>query len=257
MTTPLDIACHIGNFSCARALLRARQWDLHSNDHLVLALSAKCNGWARARQDLSTWQRERTSFVRVFILAFGNSPPDIYYRPSTCKPHPLIVAAKIGSSEDLRVPLSLGSASVDQSDHRGKTALMHAVQRGHVDVARILLHAGASVNARDEENMTAIEYAPKLSTLSVYDEKILTDRKSIYLLLLHHGASLGGPEKADGTSYHEDPSHVVTFESSVLAREIRQDSWTRSLEADHPLVGQGMLEFILENSTKANISETT
>ena len=35
-------------------------------------------------------------------------------------------------------------ANLDMADNRGRTALLDACSRGHVDVARLLLEAGAS-----------------------------------------------------------------------------------------------------------------
>ena len=63
---------------------------------------------------------------------------------------PLLWAALSGSREAVETLLDAG-ATVDLADKFGQTALMHAVQNGHVVVAHVLVERGANLNVRDKE----------------------------------------------------------------------------------------------------------
>jgi len=49
-------------------------------------------------------------------------------------------------------------AVIDARDHAGATPLLHALERGHVDVASFLIKKGADVNARDFKGRGALDY---------------------------------------------------------------------------------------------------
>ncbi|XP_065176553.1 uncharacterized protein LOC135806312 [Sycon ciliatum] len=65
---------------------------------------------------------------------------------------------------------------MDCYDGHQRTALMHAVHGGHMDCVRLLLHEGASVDARSNDGSTALH-------VSCFDGDA-----SMASLLLHHGA---------------------------------------------------------------------
>src|SRR6476620_6198695 len=60
---------------------------------------------------------------------------------------PLHVAAATGAIAEVRTLLTAGVA-VDAVDGQGRTALLLAVQEDRVEVARVLLDAGASPNVQ-------------------------------------------------------------------------------------------------------------
>jgi len=61
----------------------------------------------------------------------------------------LIVAASEGSLSVLDVLLSAAGADPDLRDSEGRTAVMHAASRAHVDCVTRLIQCGASVNIED------------------------------------------------------------------------------------------------------------
>ncbi|KAL3144721.1 Ankyrin repeat and KH domain-containing protein 1, variant 2 [Trebouxia sp. C0009 RCD-2024] len=65
------------------------------------------------------------------------------------QPGLLCVAASCGHAKDVKALLSAG-ANVDGRDATGRTALIRACFDGHLEVAEVLLRAGADVNASDK-----------------------------------------------------------------------------------------------------------
>ena len=63
-----------------------------------------------------------------------------------------------GSLETARVLLDAGAA-VDATDPTGLTALMCAAFQGHEPIIRLLIDAGASLETRDQEGYTALMFA--------------------------------------------------------------------------------------------------
>jgi hypothetical protein len=70
------------------------------------------------------------------------------------------------------VTLLDGRANVDVPEADGTTALMWAAYRNDVEMADILLSAGADVNAANEYGATAL-YAAAANTDSVMNEKMM------------------------------------------------------------------------------------
>jgi len=63
----------------------------------------------------------------------------------------LIEAARLGIVEDLKVVLHTRPELVGEKDETGATALHYAAFGGHRDAARLLVEAGADINAQDEQ----------------------------------------------------------------------------------------------------------
>lgn len=72
---------------------------------------------------------------------------------------PLHEAAKNGSVDELNCLLSEPQVSIDSQNKSGKTALIFAAGRGHVEVVNMLISAGADVNIRDNKGNTALHRA--------------------------------------------------------------------------------------------------
>ena len=56
---------------------------------------------------------------------------------------------------------------VDSRDRGGKTALMHASEHGHLEVARLLVEAGADIHCLNHDGKTALMYASVSGHLGV------------------------------------------------------------------------------------------
>jgi len=61
-----------------------------------------------------------------------------------CEFFQLVTRNAVSEAEKM---LSIGTASVDQTDSTGMTALMHAAYKGHTEMCRMLLKQGSDVNA--------------------------------------------------------------------------------------------------------------
>jgi ankyrin repeat protein len=72
--------------------------------------------------------------------------------------HPPLLEA-IRDGDTTRVKAHLTKADLDARDQRGATPLMHAAAFGNVETLRILLDAGADVNARNRVDATALLWA--------------------------------------------------------------------------------------------------
>ena len=132
--------------------------------------------------------------------------------PSTCRPAtqksmfifssaepgatPLYVACHNGHLEVARLLLKAGAAK-DQAQTQGATPLYVACQKGHLDIARLLLEAGAAVNQARNDGSTPLFAACHNGHLEVAK------------LLSSYGASraatpFGTPEEAANSRGHAD-----------------------------------------------------
>lgn len=79
----------------------------------------------------------------------------------------LVQAAKENDAEETR-RLIEEDVDVNAIDDKGKTALMFATEKNSVDVAKILIAAGANINAKENEyGETALMYAAAQNALDV------------------------------------------------------------------------------------------
>lgn len=75
---------------------------------------------------------------------------------------PLMRAAYENRAGAVRAFLKNRKTRLDAADETGSTALHHAAAQGHVEIARLLLESGASVNARNREGLTPLEMAKRM-----------------------------------------------------------------------------------------------
>ena len=68
-------------------------------------------------------------------------------------------AAAEENTMDLAKMLIEAGADVNTSDDNGRTALMIAAEKNAVDLAKMLIEAGADVNASDDDGRTVFMYA--------------------------------------------------------------------------------------------------
>ena len=74
---------------------------------------------------------------------------------------------------------------MDEKDLYGETSLHYAVDKGHKEVVKILINAGANVNAKDEDGGTPLDWA------------IMGKRTATADLLHKHGGKTGEELKAE------------------------------------------------------------
>jgi ankyrin repeat protein len=105
----------------------------------------------------SLWVRHATAandtrWLRL-LLGLGMSPSTAY----DCDFTPLMFACGLGSAyvETVRVLLDAG-AEVNARDHQERTALFRAAIKGDLSAVPLLLAAGADVFAQDNKGMTAL-----------------------------------------------------------------------------------------------------
>lgn len=85
-----------------------------------------------------------------------------------------VLSGRLGKAEKL---LARG-VKIDSQDHKGMTALMHACDRGIINITEWLLDKGAYTEVRDKDGNTAIMYA----AMWCYDD--------IIAILSEHGADI-------------------------------------------------------------------
>lgn len=100
---------------------------------------------------------------------------------------PLVVASYNGQLGATALLLSLGALPDGTSDFSGNSALMGVAFKGHDEIARLLLAAGANVNRTNGAGQTPLMMAA------------LFDRRAIVDLLLAAGAETGARD-AEGNS---------------------------------------------------------
>ncbi|CAK9027221.1 unnamed protein product [Durusdinium trenchii] len=72
---------------------------------------------------------------------------------------PLMIAAASGQLEVSRMLINCGAAATGACEAMGRTALHRAAERGHAEIVRLLVQAGASVDIGDFEENTALMFA--------------------------------------------------------------------------------------------------
>ena len=102
-----------------------------------------------------------TRWITVFALlsSFAAAPP--------LAAQSIFEAAREGDTDTVRELLEYDPELARAADEDGRTALHHAASRGQVEVATILLDAGAEIDAPEEDNETPLHYAAWRSQLPV------------------------------------------------------------------------------------------
>ena len=262
---PVTLACYMGNFSCARALLKfgasilAPQIDDHNC--LELIYFAPFTGWAQFRQDEEVWENERLALMKALIAA--GLPAD---RPGLDGMTPLMLAAKHGLQEEIRTLIDTFGARVEHVDDCGKTPLMFAFEAADEQAVKALLEAHANPNALDRFGQGPIHYVQEPAMYNQafddYEFQFRERRLAILGQLLRSGANCGIIDRKKMRLV--DPNNPVVidefdlgdlaaFENTKLYSEMGHTMMPTSHRPDKD--GEVFLDFILQNATRVNINE--
>ena len=259
--TPLLMACCMGNFSAARAFLRAGafpeavleedfvEYDGLEGDTTCLdnALYAKHSDRAAKRQSESRWKQERYDFIKELVKA----GVDVEELPGTSDATPLGIAAQGGLEDEVKLLIELGGAYVNGMADAGKTALMAAAQRKQIGAVRILLEAGAAVNQVTGFGVTAVDFACSAAPHSSPD---FNKSEEILKVLLEYGARVGIPvEDPHAAMCHRTPC----IHDSFLLKMVRRASRTArddNFDGENENKCINLLGVLLDHSTEANIT---
>lgn len=142
---------------------------------------------------------------------------------------PLIVAAGKGDLGAVERLLTQG-ASVGAVDSRQRTALVAAAYGTHIEVARVLIAAGADVNAQDDTKQSAYLVA----TSEIGD----SERALEFLrLMLNNGADVHSLDSYNGTGLIRaaDRGYVEIvrelLKTPIVVDHVNRLGWTALLEA--------------------------
>lgn len=99
----------------------------------------------------------------------------------------LMASASFNNLESTIYILRKNIDLIDSVDGYTSTALMHAAEKGHIEIARILINSGASLNMADFTGYTALMYA------SIYNRKdmvsLLIEKKANIHMVDHDGTT--------------------------------------------------------------------
>ena len=121
-----------------------------------------------------------TTIAAVVLVGCGKA------QPTTKAPDILIYdAAKDGNIKAVKQHLAAGT-DVNTKDKHGRTPLLMAAWWDHKEIAKLLIGAGADVNAIADGDVTPLDLSIKLNLTEIND------------LLRKHGGKTGEELKAEG-----------------------------------------------------------
>ena len=221
---PLHLACAIGNFASARALLNAgadANVILEDDDTPGILESTLYSTYSNAEveplfESKDAWTRARMGFLKELLKK------QLDVEDHVGDETPLMIAARLGLVDEARLLIGIGGADVNFEGEGGSgTPLDRAIVYGRVAIAELLIAAGANINRRDAYGETPLS----LACLNSAGEVCVP-------LLLRHGARV-------------DKSHCTHHD--LLLRQVKLASCGE----------RNALEVLLENSTRANIDEAS
>ncbi|WMC11642.1 ankyrin repeat domain-containing protein [Oceanimonas pelagia] len=169
------------------------------------------------------------------------------------EPEQQLRAAAIKGDAERIVTLLEQGAGLESRDDDGRTALMLATRHNRVEAARVLIAAGADVNAKDHIHDSPYLYAGA----SGYND--------ILALTLAHGADLASTNRYGGTALipAAERGHVDTVNMLIAAGvnvdHINRLHWTALMEAI--VLGQGgpehtrIVALLLDAGADPNIAD--
>ncbi len=164
----------------------------------------------------------------------------------------LIAAASVGDLELVKRLLAAG-ASAQATDDHNRSALLVAVYSRHTEVARALVVAGADVNRKDVEGNSPFLLAAATGQLEVVQ------------LSLAHGADVGSTDGYDNTALIAACEHgntevvKVLLKAGVAVDHVNGQGWTALLEAivmgDGSARYEDIVQLLLDAGADANLAD--
>lgn len=151
-------------------------------------------------------------------------------------------AAMFGSLKCFNVVFPHCAESVDTSDRQGNTPLHYASEFGRLEIAKLLLSAGADANARNERRVTPLHLAAS------------TGNVEMLKLLLVEGATDANLKDYNGKTPLHD---VVLLDEAALEEEdptnraLKKDSEWRQVTMAEWLLGHGADPTMVDEVTRA------
>ncbi|MCM3259416.1 ankyrin repeat domain-containing protein [Paenibacillus lautus] len=137
----------------------------------------------------------------------------------------LIESAEQGNTEQVRQLLQAG-ANIDATDEQGRTAVMAATYRNHVDTVDALIQAGADINIRDHQLNNVFLYAGAEGMLDIL--RLAIDADADVTLTNRFGGTALIPASDRG---HVEIVQELLTRTSVDVNHINNLNWTALLEA--------------------------
>ncbi|MBY0158545.1 ankyrin repeat domain-containing protein [Cytobacillus firmus] len=137
----------------------------------------------------------------------------------------LIESAEQGNTEQVRQLLQSG-ANIDATDEQGRTAVMAATYRNHVDMVDALIQAGADINIRDHQLNNVFLYAGAEGMLDIL--RLAIDADADVTLTNRFGGTALIPASDRG---HVEIVQELLTRTSVDVNHINNLNWTALLEA--------------------------
>lgn len=137
----------------------------------------------------------------------------------------LIESAEQGNTEQVRQLLQAG-ANIDATDEQGRTAVMAATYRNHVDTVDALIQAGADIDIRDHQLNNVFLYAGAEGMLDIL--RLAIDADADVTLTNRFGGTALIPASDRG---HVEIVQELLTRTSVDVNHINNLNWTALLEA--------------------------
>ncbi|TWT75867.1 Ankyrin repeats (3 copies) [Posidoniimonas polymericola] len=162
-STPLMLAAAYGDRAAVEKLLESRAnpklEDESGKTALASAVEKNHTRLCEVLMPLSTSQERQKAQIQLEIYAQGGADERI---------SSLILAATRGNDKEVHAIVESGVAA-DAINEQGKTALMRAANKNHMEIVRWLLECGADINRKDIYGNYPLLYAAMGCHPEMYD----------------------------------------------------------------------------------------
>jgi len=194
--TPLMAAVASGNTETVNLLIKSRA-DINAKDNYGCTVLMHATKVAIVKLLIASGADLHSTHDLFYYICDGRGMTQ--EKQKFFKATELMIAASCGCTNKVKILIFAG-ADINAKGADGKTALMFAAYGGHVDVVQALLDAGADINAKDNYGYTALMHAASFNRYRYTDE--------IVDLLIAAGADVNAKNNS-GTTYLAVVAHTV------------------------------------------------